>query len=372
MSAVRHHTVARFLLDRFAVETSRGARVCQLEIATGRPRQIGPRDAAIRKHFYSIDIDQGRSPVVEETLGQIETVAAPLIRRIASGDLPVHGQRAELALFISMTTLRTPLWREQTKSLIEQFLTFWFAETNRNKGLADVRKAFEGTAWETMTDEELEEMRDSLVDDLDSGGVTIEVPVNALIRFFLQQCTTMSWIVFGLEWTLVRAEGVLFILGDTPISRYDSTPPFPGSAPGFLSSDNAEFFIPLDPSFGILGRPDPAKRQALFDSAEVLPELVDEERAEVMAKLEGGWAETIAAQSVACELNLRTYAYAQRYVFGSQQAVCDAHRYAREHAARRIAVTPGPPRLHILEDNPERPGLMRASKVFEPRSSTKR
>jgi uncharacterized protein DUF4238 len=83
--SVRQHTVSRFLLDRFARDTPKGRRFCQLEVPNGRPRQISPRIATIRKHFYSIDIDGGRDPIVEQTLGRIEDAAAPHIRAIAQG-----------------------------------------------------------------------------------------------------------------------------------------------------------------------------------------------------------------------------------------------------------------------------------------------
>jgi hypothetical protein len=98
VSAVRHHTVARFLLDRFARDTDRCRRICQLEIPGEDPKQISPRDATISKHFYSIDIAEGRSQAVEEALGQVESVAAPHVRAIGSGEFPVRESRAELAL----------------------------------------------------------------------------------------------------------------------------------------------------------------------------------------------------------------------------------------------------------------------------------
>ena len=79
MAAVRHHTVSCFFLERFARDTDRGLRVCQLEKTTGRPRQVGPRDGTVQRHSYSLDIDGRRDPAVEKALGKIENVAAPLI-----------------------------------------------------------------------------------------------------------------------------------------------------------------------------------------------------------------------------------------------------------------------------------------------------
>jgi hypothetical protein len=94
----------------------------------GRPKQISPRDATISKHFYSIDIAAGRSQAVEEALGQVESVAAPHVRAIASGEFPMRESRAELALFIAMAYLRTPTWRDKAKSLADQVETAWGTE----------------------------------------------------------------------------------------------------------------------------------------------------------------------------------------------------------------------------------------------------
>ena len=79
MAKKRHHTVSEFLLGRFAHDDGK---VCQLDIGTGANKRISPNDATVVKHFYSIDIDDGkRSPEVEDALGKIESVAAPGSRR---------------------------------------------------------------------------------------------------------------------------------------------------------------------------------------------------------------------------------------------------------------------------------------------------
>jgi hypothetical protein len=171
---------------------------------------------------------------------------------------------------------------------------------------------------------------------------------------------------------VLRADGRELILGDTPVSVHDPTPPYPGSAAGVLSSPNAQLFLPLDPTFGVQGRPDPSKLTSLYDAAQALHDLSEEEQAQMMGPLEGSWAEDRATPDFVDELNLRTYTHAQRYIYGSQQAVCDAHRYARANPARRIQLAPAPTRVHILEDDPDQPGMMKAWKVFEPKPQKRR
>ena len=57
MAKKRHHTVSEFLLGRFAHDDGK---VCQLDIGTGANKRISPNDATVVKHFYSIDIDDGK------------------------------------------------------------------------------------------------------------------------------------------------------------------------------------------------------------------------------------------------------------------------------------------------------------------------
>ena len=367
MSSIRHHTVPRFLLGDFAVDGDKGSRVCQLDVGTGRPRQVSPRDAEVAKHFYSIDIDGGaRSTAVEETIGLVESTAAPLIRGLAEEALPVRERRAELALFIAMAELRTPLWRQQTRSLLEQAMLMFHTEETRHSDLDSIRAAFAGTEWEKLSDAELEAMRKSMVDDLDAGRLEIELPINYLIKTFLEQSTVLGWVLFALDWTVVRSDGPHFILGDTPVSVYDPKPKFPGSGAGPLSSPNVEVFLPLAPSYGLLAQPNPATRDRLLDVVEDLPRMDDDARAAAMDPLEGRWAVSEAREEHVAEMNLRTYAHAQTYIYGDQTSVCGTRAFARRNGARLAAVRPGPPRIHILEDHPDKPGLMRAVKVFEP------
>jgi hypothetical protein len=57
--AARQHTVSAFLLDAFARDTERGRLVAMLDKRSGTPKNVGPRGATIRRHFYSIDVDNG-------------------------------------------------------------------------------------------------------------------------------------------------------------------------------------------------------------------------------------------------------------------------------------------------------------------------
>jgi hypothetical protein len=99
-----------------------------------------------------------------------------------------------------MAYLRTPTWRDKAKSLAEQVEVAWGTERLRYRDVASLREALQGTEWEAVRDQELEAMRDELVADLESGHVGLEMPVNNLIKLFLQSSTRLGWLVFALDW----------------------------------------------------------------------------------------------------------------------------------------------------------------------------
>jgi hypothetical protein len=349
VSSGRHHTVSRFLLDRFARVTDNGRLVCQLETASGATAQISPRDATIVKHFYSVDTDDGFDSAVEDAIARIESGAAPIIDRLtevgADGlakhpELPLH-ERLLLALFISVTRQRTPIWREQTKSLFEQFVAFQSSERAR-------RGQDAGSAPRAE----------------DRGDAAGPMPTNVLIQLFVRSCESGGWSLCLLDWTFVRPSTVPLIVGDTPVSMFDPTPKDPGSSAGLVSSPNAETFIPLDPRLGVLVRPNPKRITSIWEASEAMEEMTGEERAVYVSGREGRIGEAIVGDPMAQEFNLRTYAHAQRHVFGNQKTVCDTHSAAKANPVRLRAVMPPPPRFHLLEDDPAVPGLMRAMEVL--------
>jgi Protein of unknown function (DUF4238) len=183
MAAKRHHTVSAFLLERFVRDTSSGRRVSMLEKRTGRPTSVSPRDATVRKHFYSLDTDDGtRDAAIESVLSLVEGIAAPHVSRVESGDFPIHMERLELALFIAICKLRTPVWREQTASVLEQFTASIVAERSRADPTGAKRALAESEI--EMTPDEIDDLVERFISDLDSGRVGVEMPKNLMIKHF--------------------------------------------------------------------------------------------------------------------------------------------------------------------------------------------
>jgi hypothetical protein len=366
MAAVRHHTVSAFLLERFARDTKRGRLLAMLEKATGKPTCVSPRDAAVRRHFYSIDVDDGqRDSGIEELLSKIESIAAPLARGLEEGEFPVREHRLELALFLAVCWLRTPAWREQMASVMEQLTTNLVGKSYElDPEMA--QRAFENS---DMSREEIEEFREEFVEGVASGRFVVEFPRNLMIKYFLEGAVGAQWTMFLLDCVLVRlpADYDEFVIADNPFSLFDPTPAFPGGGSGLLSSPNVQGFMPLGPRTGILLQASPKVWEWARENLEALYGMTDDERAAAVNDHEGSWAEATPTPEFAQELNLRSYATAERYIFGSQAAVQTVRALAKANAARLRALAPRGPRLHIVEDDETEPGALRITQTFGPK-----
>jgi hypothetical protein len=222
-----------------------------LDKRTGKPTSVSPRDAAVRRHFYSIDVDDGRrDPGIEEVLSKIESIAAPLVRRVEEGDFPVREQRLELAMFVAVCWLRTPAWREQMGSVMEQATTNLVAKSYA----LDPEMAQRAFADSDMSSEEIEQFREEFIEGLATGRFKVTFPKNLMLRYFLEGAVGAQWTMFLLDWTVVRLPDDYeeFVIADNPFSLFDPTPAFPGGGSGLLSSPNAQGFMPLGPRTGIL------------------------------------------------------------------------------------------------------------------------
>ncbi len=312
-----------------------------------------------------MDVDEGRDPVIEVTLAQIESVAAPLVQGLVDdGRFPVRGDRLALALFLAVCWLRTPAWRERTASMFEQATT----DLARMSYELDPEIAQRAFADSDMSRDEIETFRQEFVEDLAAGRFAVKFPKNLMIGYFLEGALTAQWPIFLLDWVLVRLDDAHdeFVIADNPFSLFDPTPVFPGGGVGLLSSPNVQGFIPLGPRTGILVQANPEVWAWARENLESLHAMTDEERAKAVDDREGGWAEATPTVEFARELNLRSYANAQRYIFGSQQAVQTVRAQSKANPALVAALRSRGPRLHIVEDDNTNTGALRITKTFGP------
>jgi hypothetical protein len=347
----RHHTISTFLIDRFARTTGRGRLVCQLEKKTGANVWVSPRDATVRKHFYSIEVGGERLPDVENALAQIESMAAPLVSSLDAEGAHLTGQeRLEFASFIALTWLRMPFWRERFGSMVHHLTSTMMIETYRHLG---PYLRFLRHLGEDMPLEQAEKQRQELVAFLESDDYDIVAPPNLLINHFLESAADVAWIIYMLDWTVVRApDRKEFILADTPVAQFDPTPLARNGASGLLSSPQAHTFMPLGPRVALHITANPEVWRYFVQNERQLREMTPEEVADEVSGREGRSGEAIPTDEFFDQLNLLSYATAQRYVFGSQNAVCDVHSFAKKNRDNVAYLTPKPPEFHLVEDVP--------------------
>jgi hypothetical protein len=336
--------------------------------ASGQPTQVSPRDATVQRHFYSLDTEEGRDPIVEHILGVVESKAAPLLARLDEGGVPWGSDRLELALFIAMCRLRTPRWREETASVMEQLTTTMIAESLRlDPGIAQ-----RALADSDAEPDQIEELRSLLVEDMETGEAVVQMPRNAMIKLFLDSSSNMSWVLFTFDWAVVQLAEDMgeFVIADNPVSLYDPAPVIPGGGVGLLSSPVTEIFLPVSPRCGLVLAPNEEVWNWAYASngVERLRALsTDDERWDEVRDREGRWAEIPASDEMVLDLNLRSYAHADRYLFGSQRTLQDLRTARRSHGAWLAEVTPRGGRMHIVEDDPDsEDGLLQITQTFAP------
>lgn len=102
----RHHLVPRFLLRRFANEDER---LIAYDRANGGRRVVlSVSDATVQCGFYDVPAGDGMSGEIEDALGQLESMAAPIVSKLAARGLHDLSERDRyrLCVFMGMQLVR--------------------------------------------------------------------------------------------------------------------------------------------------------------------------------------------------------------------------------------------------------------------------
>jgi hypothetical protein len=322
------HIVPRFHLGRFATPPGRNGFIYLIDKPSGQNARVPVKQACTAEDFYVIEDDAGnQDAVLEDMLQKIESYSARRIDRLVNnpGETPPDDERLTLALYLVLTNTRTPRMREQLR---------W---TNNAATLAYFRSTLDaGPPWERMraavfpemSDEEAEEFRRQLIDDIDSGKVLIEFPERHYIINSMSYITDQAYIAAEMSWTVMRAPaGSEYVIGDHAVSMYD-----PNISAWALSDDSrgnalassplAETILPLD--------------------------------RRVAVKLSFGededWQDVEVSADDVDEVNLRTYSWAEREIYGPSQGLVVAVR-ERARANRPLMAQYRPHHGGLLVEN---------------------
>jgi hypothetical protein len=166
----------------------------------------------------------------------------------------------------------------------------------------DFPERYRATVDPDADDEHIEAERQTMLRQFLSGAIDVHVE-NGDLETMLTGGDALATVIYGLEWVIVQAEPDAgeFVTSDRALAVVDSRPKFPWAGEAPASSPGAATTIPLDPNHLLLLRHGPPRVTT-----------ANAQRREVE------------------DLNLRTYGWAERFVFGrTQKTVQDLRSLAK-------------------------------------------
>lgn len=300
--AKRQHFVPRFLLRGFAEARNHKEYVFQMETTSRKaPMRVNVLRAASRHRLYTaLGDDDKPSNRNEGYLALLEQHAAPALRHLMEEPETLSaGERATIAFLVALQMVRTPIAAEELTQLANAAFQQAASDLCSDRGaFADRRRELAGAA----TDAEIEEFRRRALDQVRKGQMRVSFSGGDAFSTSFKLAIKHARIVLAFDWTLLRAPSGL-ITSDRGYALHDPTPPYPWGGPSLLGSASAEMTVPLSDTRCLLIRPGPV--HVLSEPA----------------------VRNITASHVQT-LNLRTYGWAAKHLFGKTQAALDATRVA--------------------------------------------
>jgi hypothetical protein len=325
--ARRHHFVPAFLLARWADPVGqRKGRLHQLDVSTGRPQRTSPDSACFKRDFYAQGVDGERNNVLESFFAVVEGHAAPALARLVGDPISCSPEdRQTLSFFLALQGSRTPPGMTQAFKNAQLFkLLELNLELNQPDRFAErYRERIDADA----DAETIEARRRTMLQQLAAGHVSLADPTAAAANLLINSIIPTAEIVSELRWTMLISEDAEFVTSDRALAMADATPETPWAGHAWNSSPTAQTTVPMGPHHCLIL--EPGRR---------------------------GIGEAPADENLVMRVNLRTYGWAERFIYGtSQQKVSVVRRQAK--ARRSLVVRPKVPKLTLLEeadpDDPE-------------------
>ncbi|HEY5053373.1 MAG TPA: DUF4238 domain-containing protein [Solirubrobacterales bacterium] len=278
--AKRHHIVPRFLLARFAEPPGdNDGHLAQLDTTSGATARVSVRTAATRHRFYSVrSTEAEKDNRIESLIGLVEDHAAEAMDLLLEcpermGD---H-DRIAIAIFIALQVQRTPKALARAEAMIRETAEAVLREQVGDPGT--FARAARGQGVE-LSAAQLERMRHELRRAMAEGRLRAKYVREEAWRGMVDNLLEAGRHPLEMEWYLLRAGEGEYVASDNGISVVRN-------ADGEL-----ETALPLSPDACLVltGQGDGLKRIR------------------------------VPGEAVA-DLNLRTYADAERFIFGHDQGV---------------------------------------------------
>jgi hypothetical protein len=223
----RHHYVPQFLLQRFRGK----GHLFQLDKLDGTCKETTAKEAAWDKDLYMVESTTGEHDgIVEALFGLSENFAAPSLKGLLRGpENLTDGNRGNLAFLIAIQEQRAPgFMQEHKESVTHAGITRLAVELANMQGPKGKRRKAQ-EAYEALT----------------AGRVKITPAKEMLLSLSLAMLAYAAKLIYELPWTLLTTTEGNFVCSDRPLTMHDPTPPFPGAAPAWVSSEMVEATMPM-------------------------------------------------------------------------------------------------------------------------------
>ena len=324
--AKRHHFLSQFLLRGFGQAWDGTETIFQMEVKSRRaPRRVNVRAAASRHRYYAVPDEDGTlSNRNEAYLALVESHAAPALRHLLEEPSTLApGERATIAFFVALQTMRTPAAEQQITTVANAAFQSWASEFySDRRGFAERHREHFGDA---ETDEEVEAFRRETLSQIRDGGMRLSGRAAALSTGLVHAIDNVPMLI-EFDWTLLNASGGAFITSDRGFAIHDPTPLFPWSFQALASSDNSETTVPLSDSACLVMRPTPMGCRLTTREAD--PREVE-------------------------TINLRTLGWADEYVYGRSQDLLVATRLAARRRPVDVIRPKAFTQVALLEPDPD-------------------
>ena len=323
--AKRHHFLSQFMLRGFAHTHNGKDCLFQMEVKSRRaPRRVEVRTAASRHRLYSAPDEEGKSSNRNEGfLALIEDHAAPALRHLIADPMSIsEGERATIAIFVAVQTMRTPAAAEQVTEIANVAFQQWSTEFYSDReAFAESYREFFG---DESSDEAIEAFRQEMIAQIRDGRIRLSGRPAALSTGLTHAIENVPMLI-EFDWTLLKSPEGGFITSDRAYAIHDPKPRYPWAHQALLSSEKSETTVPLSDTACLLMRPMPMGCHLRVKEASTRE------------------VETI---------NLRTYGWADEYVFGrTQNTLVEVRKAARRRPGD--VVRPKPlVRVVLLEPDP--------------------
>lgn len=228
--------------------TARGDESLWVYEADRDPRKTKPKETGFENYFYSYEVEGEKVHTVEQILGSIETVVAPILKKLVGGNFDLtQEERSEFAGFIALSYTRTPFYRKISNEITE------LLQKKLTELAADVPGYFERVLPQVGVTENVEEEAGKLRKFVKSGFEVEQVDKGYAIKMAFNMTLTLIPVVERMSWVFyITEDKARFIATDATISLFDTQgSPFTGI--GFASSPRAEFRFPLSRNICLVG-----------------------------------------------------------------------------------------------------------------------